>query len=154
MNCCCQKCCEPCTFDAPHCLKCGHPGRAYQIASARHMYATAPIITDPPTKVVQYAIKLHICREGFHRAILSSNCYGTGALGVDNALTINGVQAIDFAGIKPVADYIGKPLEQVLHVWPARDVTYLVPEGNHELCFEVLDWGIISGWTELWLVIT
>lgn len=155
MDCCCQKCCEPCSADTPFCHHCGHDGRAYRIASARHMYQTAPTITNPPTKVIQFTNSLRICRDDCQRAILSSNCYGTGNLGVDNSLAINGVHAIDFAGIIPGGgNMVGKPLEQVLYTWPPRDVTHLILAGDHQVLFQIVDWGIVAGWTEVWLVIT
>lgn len=100
-----------------------------------------------------------------HRAVISSTPDGTGSIVVDNFITINGENAcLSAEGQLGVESCFGPfitdpllteddPIEIVLTPIPPLDVTGFIPPGTSTVLFELKDFGIIRGNTELHLVI-
>jgi hypothetical protein len=100
-------------------------------------------------------------------AIISSTPDGTGPIVIDNYLTINGVNVCEgvsnFQAASCVGGYIknphnpkviGKPIEQVLKSVPPIDVSSIIPVEPGAVVFELRDFGVIRGNTDLFLVTT
>ena len=100
-------------------------------------------------------------------AVISSTPDGTGPLVIDNFMTINGVNVCEGLG-GPFLDscfgpflqdpldpgVIGMPIETVRMPVPPIDVRGFVPEGTQTVLFELRDFGIMAGNTDLFLVTT
>lgn len=102
-------------------------------------------------------------------AFISKNSDGTGDIVIDNFMTINNVQNI-CEGVEGQAfpdaclgsfiqnpldpGVIGMPIEAVLTAIPPIDVSRFIPTGEHTVTFELKDFGIIGGNTDLFLVTT
>jgi len=96
-------------------------------------------------------------------AVIASTPDGNGSIVIDNFLTINGQNAcVGVAGQKfkescfgrqgPLV--IGQPIETVLTPIPPINVSALIPVGINPVDFELRDFGVIAGNTDLFLVTT
>lgn len=95
-------------------------------------------------------------------AVISSTPDGTGPIVIDNFLTINGVNTCEgvaehscFGPLLNPAQPTGVPIQTVLTPIPPIDVSKFMPVGNEEpVLFELRDFGVIAGNSELFLVTT
>jgi hypothetical protein len=98
-------------------------------------------------------------------AVVSSTPDGTGPIVIDNFMTINGVNACTevadqrdtvscFEAVSNRALPTGMPIETVLTPIPPIDVTRFIPVGTTMVLFDLRDFGVIAGNTDLFLVTT
>lgn len=98
-------------------------------------------------------------------AVISSTPDGKGPIVIDNFMTINGVNACEgvkgqafshscfgLAIVSPLRT--GLPIEAVLAPIPSIDVSRLIPVGTTTVQFDLRDFGVIAGNTDLFLVTT
>jgi len=98
-------------------------------------------------------------------AVISSTSDGTGPIVIDNFVTINGVNACEGVTgqqfpescfgptVKPELP-TGVPVETVFTPIPPVDVSTFIPVGTSAVHFELRDFGVIAGNTDLFLVTT
>jgi hypothetical protein len=98
-------------------------------------------------------------------AFLSSTPDGTGPIVIDNFLTINGVNTCEGVANQEFPDSCfgpfinpdlpaGVPIQNVLTPIPPIDVSPFIPIGTTSVLFELRDFGVLAGNSELFLVTT
>jgi len=140
-----------------------------QQTSIKLFDATPPFGTGPTTSAA-VAIPFAITSVILHftpgdTAVISSTPDGTGPIVIDNFLTINGKNACEGVAGQVFPDSCfgpaiaptvptGDPIDTILTPIPPIDVSAFVPLGTTAVVFELRDFGIIAGNTDLFLVTT
>lgn len=117
-------------------------------------------VTSPADALPTASTSLVLRLGPLDRAVLSSTPDGTGSIVIDNFMTINGVNACALVAGRdscfgPIIDPdlpIGVPIETVLTPVAPIEVTALIPVGTTTVLFELRDFGVIRGNTDLFLV--
>lgn len=89
-------------------------------------------------------------------AVLSSTPDGTGPIIIDNFMTINGENICGENCFGPHIRRLrdDRPIDTILEPIPPIDVSAFIPVGLNSILFELRDFGVIAGNTELFLVTT
>jgi hypothetical protein len=144
-----------------------HQAPAQADTSIKLFDATSAFQTGPvtsPAEAVPYASRsLILTIAPGDKTVISSTADGTGSIVIDNFLTINGANACQAAPgqgfpescfVRQARPLMGGPIETVLIPIPPIDVSGLIPIGTNPVLFELRDFGIIAGNTDLYLVTT
>jgi hypothetical protein len=137
---------------------------AIKLFDATHTFATGPVTS--PVEAIPFASKSLILKFApDDTAVISSTPDGKGSIVIDNFMTINGVSTCE--GVEgqishesclgPVINPAlptGDPIEAVLTPIPPIDVSEFIPVGTTTVLFELRDFGVIAGNTDLFLVTT
>lgn len=123
--------------------------------------------TSPADAVLFSGISLELEFGPNDTARLSSTPDGNGPLVIDNFIAINGVNACeglstahtescfrDFLMDPLSPEVVGMPIDAVLSSVNAFPVTKFIPIGKSTLTFDIRDFGVIAGNTDIFLVTT
>jgi PKD repeat protein len=130
-----------------------------QLFPARPIFSTGPGRTAAEATTFSQTTKTIAFPSGA-RAVIASDQNGTGSFAVDNLLSINGNNVCPAGGscFGTIRDtsitVIGLPIERAVDPIPPLDVSSAIPRGRSTVSFELQDFGVIAGNTDLYLVLT
>lgn len=118
-----------------------------------------------PDRALPYASKsLILSFAPGDRAVISSTPDGKGPIAIDNFLTINGANVCEGAQGQVFSEScfgpiigplrVGVPIDALLTQISPVDVSRFIPEGTTTVQFELRDFGVVAGNTDLFLVTT